>query len=421
VARTDITPDLPVTLSGYESRKDLSQGVHDPLSARAVAFEQAGQRLVLVSTDVIGFYDGTCEPLRQAILTSCDLKPAELLLTAIHTHSAPDLAFEGARAHSNNVVYTQRLQARLVGVVRDALARLAPVQFGAGSGSSPVGVNRREISQDEAGNPRIELGRNPSVLTDRQVQVLKLARADNGELAAVLFDYATHSTALGPGNYLISGDVHGLAEQFVERYLGSSVIAPAFAGASGDIDPWFRVRPEFRTRNGWLPEPVLLGTMLGEEVVHVLNRIATMNTNGSVRALARTLELPGKPEGELTTTTQCPPTALNLTAGRVGNLAFVGLGAEVSNEIGKAIKAASPFAQTWVLTHCNGAAGYLISQPCYLEGGYEVRSSPFASTAAETVVKEATRLLYELHAPGSPGAKPLGEPELYSPQHGSFD
>jgi len=61
VAKVDITPEKPVRMAGYASRTELSQGVHDPLSARVVAFENNGKRLVLVSTDIIGFYDGTAE------------------------------------------------------------------------------------------------------------------------------------------------------------------------------------------------------------------------------------------------------------------------------------------------------------------------------------------------------------------------
>ncbi len=77
-----------MTLSGYSSRKSLSQGVHDPLSARVIAFEQGGKRLVLVSTDLIGFYDGSGEVIRKAIAEACHLQPEELFLAAIHTHSA---------------------------------------------------------------------------------------------------------------------------------------------------------------------------------------------------------------------------------------------------------------------------------------------------------------------------------------------
>ncbi len=396
MAETDITPVNPVRLAGYESRKELSQGVHDPLTARAVAFEQGGRRLVLVSTDIIGFYDGTAEPIRKAILESCGLHPAELFLAAIHTHSAPGLTFNTERGHSNNVEYTTALRTRLTDLVRDALARLAPVRIGFGTGASPVGANRREIEYDATGNPKVRLGRNPSVLTDREVQVVKLVPADAEAPLAVLFDYATHSTAMGPQNYLVSGDVHGLAEQFVEHHLGHGVIAPAFAGASGDIDPWYRVRPEFKTTNGWIPEPVLLGTMLGEEVVTVADGVRQYQTNGAINALLETLQLPAKARGQILSTNGIPPALLNLSVGRVGDVAFVGLGGEVFSEIGRAIKAASPFSHTVVLTHCNGSAGYLPVQRAYLEGGYEVQSSPFASTAADLVVKAAVRLLHQL-------------------------
>src|SRR6266704_5323998 len=69
LARTAITPANPVMLAGYASRKELSQGAHDPLFARAVAFEQNQERLVLVAVDNCGFYNATAEPLRRAVLT----------------------------------------------------------------------------------------------------------------------------------------------------------------------------------------------------------------------------------------------------------------------------------------------------------------------------------------------------------------
>src|SRR5512137_1625471 len=117
LAKTDITPTQPVTLSGYASRKDLSQGVHDPLSARVVAFEQEGRRLVLVVLDSIGFYGGTAAPMRQAILDSSGLQPAELFLAATHSHSSPGLTLDPNRGHANNLAYTQKLQGQLTELV----------------------------------------------------------------------------------------------------------------------------------------------------------------------------------------------------------------------------------------------------------------------------------------------------------------
>jgi neutral ceramidase len=398
IAKKDITPTKPVTLAGYASRRDLSRGVHDPLSARVVAFEQNGRRLVLVSTDILGFYGGTAASMRKAILEACGLRPSELFLAAIHTHAAPTPTLGGKNAHPNNVEYTRTLQTQLLAAVREALAHTTPVEIAFGSGSSPVGANRREVVQDATGKPKVQLGRNPSVLTDREVQVLRVSRADTGNLMAVVFDYATHSTAMGPRNYLVSGDVHGLAEQFLEKYLEAGVVAPAFAGASGDIDPWFRVLPKFNTAKGWIPEPVLMGTMLGEEVVHVLEGIRKPSASGPIATAYKTLSLPAKPRANIEAATGGESREFNLTVGRVGDLAVVGLGGEVFNEIGQAIKAASPFPHTLVVTHCNGAAGYLPTKEAYPAGGYEVESSSFAPTAAEEVVQEALRLLREVRS-----------------------
>jgi hypothetical protein len=396
LARINITPTQPVLLDGYEMRQGPSQGVHDPLSARAVAFEQNGRRLVLVSVDIIGFYRGTADPLRQAVLDACQLKPSELFLCAIHTHSAPGLALSPEKSSPANVEYTKALQAKLIDVVRTALDRLTPVQVAAGCGSSPVGVNRREVVRDKDGGPRTELGRNPSVLTDREVQVLRLSRPGETRAAGVLFAYATHSTSLGWKNYLISGDIHGIAEQFLERYYGADVVTPGFAGASGNIDPWVRVLPDFRTTNGWVPEPVLMGTMLGEEVARVVEGIRVPSTNCTIKALFRTADLPAKQtgEGSRATVTTSP---LNITVAQLGDIAFVGWGGEIFNEIGQAVKAASPFKHTFILTHCNGMGGYLPTRPAYSEGGYEIRSSPFGPAAAETLNEETLKMLRELH------------------------
>jgi neutral ceramidase len=394
-ARIDITPGKPVKMAGYGARTALSEDVHDPLSARVVAFENNGERLVLVSTDLLGFYDGTAEHLRKVILGEFNLKPGELFLTAIHTHDGPSLTIDKEKGHPNNLEYTKNLEVKLVEVIRKAIDNAGPVHIGANVGYSPVGANRRQLQLDSSGNSSIRLGRNPYGPTDKEVLVMKLAKPD-GTTVASLFDYATHATCLGGKNLTISGDVLGLAEQFVEKILGQEIIAPAFAGASGNIDPWFRVLDGFNNEPGWIPEPVLLGTLLGEEVVHVFRDIGELSEGGEIRTSFITLELPGKARGELEIKKDCPPTPYNITAVRVGDIGFVGLGGEVLTEIGMSIKAASPFKFTFVITHCNGDAGYLPPEHLYVEGGYEISSSPFAPKAVDMVVKQVVKMLHEL-------------------------
>jgi neutral ceramidase len=397
VARADVTPTAPVMLAGYGSRKDLSTGVHDPLSARAVVFERDETRLVLVSTDLIGFYGGSLETIRLAILEACGLRPDELFLTAIHTHSGPSLGvgLDGGKAHPNNVAYTRTLGGKLAALVKNAQAHATPARVATGSGSSPVGVNRREVVKDRTGALRVVLGRNPAGPTDPEVQVVVVKPAGATTPSAVLFAYATHSTSLGPANLRISGDVHGLAARFVEAHLGGRVVAPEFAGASGDIDPWFRVLPRFKTEGGWLPEPELLGAWLGEEVVTVARRVEAGADAGPVRVAGKTLELPAK-SGDDDGPATSPTRPFHVSVGRVGDVAFVGLGGEVFNQIGRAIKAGSPFAATVVMTHCNGAAGYLPTRDSYPAGGYEVQSSGFGPDAADLLVKEVLALLATL-------------------------
>lgn len=395
VTRIDITPEKPVRMSGYASRKDLSTGVHDPLSARVLAFEAAGKRLVLVSTDVIGFYDGTAESMREALLREFNLEPSELFLSAIHTHAAPTLTTDPERSHANNVEYTATLKGKLTEAIRLALDDMKSARLGLGVGYSPVGANRRELRVERDGTSSIVLGRNPYGPTDKEVLVMKVARADGG-LMAVAFDYATHGTSLGPANYTISGDVLGLAEQFVEKILGPDTVAPAFAGASGNIDPWYRILPAFNTEPGWIPEPVLLGTLLGEEVVHVCRGIEDTHSPDKIATAFATFELPPKPQENASGDKSTDPVSFNITAARLGDVAFVGLGGEVLTEIGMAIKAGSPCEHTFVITHCNGAAGYLVPKELHVQDGYEVRTSRFAPQAADIVVREAIRMLHDL-------------------------
>jgi len=394
-AKVDITPQKHVKLSGYAGRTGYSEGVHDPLSARVVAFENDGKQILLVSIDTLGFYNGTDEYLRKAILEEFKLAPSELFLCGIHTHSAPTLTVDKEKGDPNNLEYTETLKNKLIEAIRQSLDNTAPVQIGVGTGYCQVGANRRELKFDGSGGSSIQLGRNPYGTTDKEVLVAKVANPDGKPIAA-LFDYATHSTSLGPKNYTISGDVIGLAEQFVEKILGENAIAPGFAGASGDIDPWFRVLPGFNTESGWIPEPVLLGTLLGEEVVHTFRGIANMSDGGEIKTAFVTLELPGKLLNEIAVKKDSPPAHLNLTVARIGEIGFVGIGCEVLTEIGAKIKAASPYKHTFVITHCNGAAGYLPPAHLYVEGGYEIRSSPFAPEAADMVVKPAIKMLHEL-------------------------
>ena len=395
IAKIDITPAIPVKLYGYASRKTYSEGIHDPLSVRAVVFENNGIKVVLVSSD-IGSYGSEVFPVMQkSILDKFNLKESELFLSAIHSHSAPVLSLDAETGDPNNIEYTKTLQQKLLTVIGEAFNNMKPVLTGVGAGSSPVGANRREMKPDGS----ITLGRNPYGPTDKEVLVMKIATVDSTPVG-VLYDYATHSTSLGPSNMNVSGDILGLSAQFVEKILGKEVITPVFAGASGNIDPWYRVLPEFNDENGWIPEPVLLGTLLGEEVIHVFRSIKEVSPGGEISTAFATIECPRRKVEEsknISDQSQPATVPVNITVARIGtDVAFVGFNVEMLTEIGMEIKSGSPYKHTFIITHCNGSSGYLAPADLYKEGGYEISSTRFEIGSSDMVVKKALRMLYDL-------------------------
>lgn len=391
--RIDITPSGPVMLYGYASRKTPSEGVHDPLSARIAAFGNGASQVLFVSSDLGSYGSEVYGEIRNRLMKEHNLKESEIFLSTIHSHSSPLLTVNNEPGDAANIQYTEWLAGKLVEAAGKALNNLKPVQTGVGIGYSPVGSNRRETRPDGT----ITLGRNPYGVTDKEVLVMKIDYPDGKALGA-MFDYATHSTSLGPRNMLVSGDVLGLSAQFVEKILGKEFVSPVFAGASGNIDPWYRVLPEFNNEPGWIPEPVLLGTLLGEEVVHVYRGIGKTRPGGEISTLIKTVEcLRKKPtDGTQAPANQSNTVPVTITAARIGDVAFIGFNVEMFTEIGMKIKAGSPFRHTFIITHCNGYSGYLPPLELYKEGGYEITSSRFEPGSAELIIREAIGMLHDL-------------------------
>jgi len=394
IAKIDITPGHPVLLYGYSSRTALSEGVLDPLSARAIVFENSNKKVVLVSTD-IGSYGGEVFTVMQkSIMDKFSLKESELFLSTIHSHASPILTLNKEKGDPANIRYTESLNQKLLTVIGEAFKNLRPVQTGIGTGCCPVGINRREMKPDGS----IAIGRDPYGPADKEVLVMTIATADGTPLGAV-YDYATHATCLGYRNLRISGDVMGVSAQFVEKILGRNVIAPVFAGASGNINPWLRVQPDMNMGPDWILEHVLLGTFLGEEVVHVFRNIKELSPYGRISTAFATLECPRwiKEENKEQPADQKETIPVNITAARIGDdVVFIGFNVEMLTEIGMEIKSGSPFKHTFIITHCNGSSGYLPPAGLYKEGGYEITSTRFKIGSAEMVVKKALRMLYDL-------------------------
>ncbi len=76
--------------------------------------------------------------------------------------------------------------------------------------------------------------------------------------------------------------------------------------------------------------------------------------------------------------------------------AIVTLTHEIFAELGLAIKQASPFKQTFVISLANDVDWYVPTRKAFAEGSYEVVTCPVKAEADEMLVKSASRLLKQL-------------------------
>ncbi len=378
-AKVDITPGGPVSLDGYlEPDTRVSEGVHDRIYARAVALVQGRRRLALVSCDLCSL--GLADYLERLVAERCGLAPGELMLCATHSHSAPLLTLN--TRFPANVEYTNSLAGRLATAAGEALRAVGPARLSVGRGQSAVGVSRRKPMPGGG----MEMASNPDGIADPDLLVLLLSRPGSAPFAA-LFDYACHSRSLNRANKLMSGDIFGIAEQAVEKAMPGLALAGALAGASGDIDP-VSVVSGFEPVGGAPPETVRLGSILGQDVLRAIEAARPLPPPGTFQAARVRVALPPRWAG----TTR----SVTVSLACAGDVALVGLDCEASVEIGLGIKSKSPFPATFVISHCNGASGYLPVARQHAEGGYEVDRTGFAPAAADLLVRETLARLSTL-------------------------
>jgi len=282
VARVKITPEKPIYLSGYANRNRPSDGVVHDLWAKALAIEDTrGGRVVIVTTDIIGYPRWLSDLIGARLEKDHGLNRSRLVLNASHTHTGPliqrnlNLMFE-LKPEQQAVVeeYSRKLADDVVGVVAAALKDLAPANLAFGNGTGSFAINRREMSPKG-----MRLGLNPGGSSDHDVPVWKVTAPD-GRLRAVVFGYACHNTTLGGDFYQISGDYAGHAQIEIEKaHPGAAAMFLMLCGADQNPNP--RGKPDL---------PPLHGAALAAEVSRVLGG-SLQQVRGRIRTAYQLVDL----------------------------------------------------------------------------------------------------------------------------------
>ncbi len=393
-AKVQITPQTPIPMSGYGSRKDPFKGVHDDIYARAVVFSDGINKAAVISAEVIGFSHSFWEDCTNMISNETGIRREYIFLSAVHNHNGPTLNVYQEGESPAVTAYIKELKLKLTEVTAAAVKNLSPAAIGAGKGECLMNINR--VASDGKGG--IVLGRNPYRSCDHEAGVIKVSDA-SGKLISVLVNWPCHGVVLGPRNLYISGDWPGAASGYLENTLGDGVVAPMIIGASGDINPIYGPHIDFEVTSSYAYGKDAIGEDLGKEAIRVAENIRTTG-NGKINALQKIIFLPAKerkqdklqrPESEKNDSLM-----VRLSAMKIGTVVLTGVSGEVFHQISIKMRAQSPYANTFMVTHCNGSSGYLVTDEAYTVGGYEANSTRAKSGAEKAIIENLLDMISEL-------------------------
>jgi hypothetical protein len=361
-AKVDITPEDSVVISGFSPR--YSTGVHDHQHVRALVLDNGKEILAIISWDILHFSDFLAiQAIREEIFSKTGIPEENILINATHTHSAMD-----------NVWHDESVDA-----VVEAFNNMQPARIGVGSKFIyGRGANRRWPSGKWIGGP---LDYNPDGIMDNECGVIRVEDYDRN-IIAVVVNYSSHPTILGPANTLLSGDYAGIGMNELESDIGGGAIALFLQGCAGDAGT-----QGFRAARS-IPEAERLGRLLADEVLGILEYTDVISWV-PLKAKNKMVDLPSK-SGD--------PVTNEMQGLVIGDNIIVALGSmEPYVELGLEVKENSPFNHTFVLGYSNGPwLHYLPSNRAYEINDPDVKTTEYNSEAPDVAVNEALQLILEL-------------------------
>jgi hypothetical protein len=432
VGRCSIAPPLGIKTAGFYSREGVVSAHEDELVADVCVLRGLDRTVVIAAMDLCMAPQPLVTRWREAIAEVAGTTAAHVLVNLSHTHSSgalastqPEFAFQTELL----TAYETMLGERLVEAAADAVSGLRPARIGAGTGNSPMGMQRRELGDDGY----VFLGEVPDGPIDPTVGVVRIDDVD-GTPIAILVSYGCHPVTVGPRATVASADFAAPLRALVERTLGGTCLF--LQGGGGDIMPRWGMGHELDNRDG----KERVGWMVGGEAVAVAAAIRTHVARGErvsipsllgpgqtmrplvpvtteactaigARSRAVTLDLVELPSEEQALGLQAERRAdleralesgseraiqiarhfvawadglvaavrdgrttatMEVQAIRVNDIVITGIAAEVFSSTTRAIRQASPATHTIALGYSDGILCYLPTRDAYPPDGWDV-------------------------------------------------
>ena len=243
-AKIDITPPTGFAMWGYGARHDRpSDGVLDPLQARALVLAVGNQRIALVSLDL-----GRAPTRQSTAAIRARTKEAvgieHLFLVGSHTHHGPVIELDNWPSPTNS--YVRQLEQKLAGVIIEAAKATRPARIGVAAKEVPYNRNRHSHLEDKP--------------VDRQLLVLRV-EDNEGKPIAHAVNFAAHPTMTDGKIFKFSADYPGAMAELVEKETAAPCLF--LQGAAGDLS----------TNPGTNAGPRRFGQALGREVLELARTI----------------------------------------------------------------------------------------------------------------------------------------------------
>jgi hypothetical protein len=428
-AVVDITPELGTPMQApqrppFEVR--ISDVARDPLQIKAIVLEVDGQKAALVVCDVTSLPIKIVEAARQEISETTNLDATSVMISATHTHTAPQIrprfvAQADANARRKTEDYVKLLPTRIAEAVHQADRQLVDGRvFVARGHEDSISFNRRFRMRD--GTIQTNPGKSdPTILReiigadgpiDPEVGIVSFETV-RGDPLATLVNFSLHLDTIG--GYRPSADFPSQMSKLLADVRGPEMLTIFAPGASGNINHYDLLDADRIRREKSPGEAARIGTILTAEVLKASRQLQPLQA-GTLQVVRKVVRL------------NMPSEKGQLLAERFGNLpqffdgevdvlngngsqqfdaevqvislgddlAWVGFPGEPFVELGLALKQASPFRFTMIHTLANGTIGYIPNLKAYSQPAYEGTASRCAPGSGEQLVEVATRLLVEL-------------------------
>ncbi len=393
VGRADITPTAGKDeLAGMGGRPAIVEKINDPLTANVVVFEQDGQRVALVSLDLIGISNNVFDAIRAALADQHGI--TQTLCAVTHTHGS---GFFREALHPF-------LIERTLAAAKDAVASLEPAVIGEGSREHNEGYNRRILHED--GTVSMMWNNKdhvPSHPVDDTLGVIAIRRAGDDSPIVTLVNYAVHPViSMNFEELIISADWPGAMVRQVEAKVGGHCIF--LLGAAGDINPYEADMFRYATADETFAKVEEVGSRVATEVIATLGAIDTFHADAAIAYDAFDVPMGLRKDGPHAPKEREIEVATFLLADRH---AIVTIPGELFVELGMDLQARSPAETTWVMANAYDSSGYIPTMTAACQGGYGAAWGTFLEFGAgERLVHQALVSLHYL----MDRVKPLGAP-----------